>query len=369
VEVVKMPKILVVEDEVAIAEEIIDRLEGLGFGVSGTASSGEDAIKKAEETRPDLVLMDIKLEGDMDGVEAAEQIRASLDVPVVYLTAFSDRKALERAKVTEPFGYIVKPFEERVLEITIEMALHKHEKEKELRERLLKAHVGLKSVDDVKDDIIYNVSHELRTPIQIAVGAIELAGDDGDGHIPKYLEIAKDALMKQDKIVEDLIQLSEHHKGELKLKKENINLNVLIKNAVEVVKKAAGNREITVEKGVPDVTISADPKKVKRALLNVLDNAIKFTDDGGNISVSMKNGNGSVEIVVKDTGEGISREHLDRIFDRLFQIDASATRRFEGTGSGLAVAKYIVELHDGRMWVESKGTGKGSSFHVKLPVK
>jgi PAS domain S-box-containing protein len=127
-------KVLVVEDEIAIAEEIIDRLEGLGFDVSGTASSGEDAIKKAEEVRPDLVLMDIKLEGAMDGVEAAGQIHTRFGVPVVYLTAHSDRKTLERAKVTEPFGYITKPFEDRDLKIGVEIALYKHEMEKELKQ-------------------------------------------------------------------------------------------------------------------------------------------------------------------------------------------------------------------------------------------
>lgn len=126
-------RILVVEDGIAIAEEIIDRLEVLGIEVPATATSGEDAIKKTEETRPDLVIMDIKLEGEIDGIEAARQIRDRFDVPVVYLTAFSDRKTLERAKVTEPFGYIIKPFEDRDLEVSIELALYKHEKEQALQ--------------------------------------------------------------------------------------------------------------------------------------------------------------------------------------------------------------------------------------------
>ena len=109
----KTRQILVVEDERIVADDIKMSLQRLGYVVSGMASSGEEAVKKAEETHPDLVLMDIVLEGETDGVEAASVIRFRFDIPVVYLTAYSDKKTLERAKVTEPFGYILKPFEDR----------------------------------------------------------------------------------------------------------------------------------------------------------------------------------------------------------------------------------------------------------------
>lgn len=126
-------KILVVEDEIVIAEEIVDRLKGLGFDVPCKVTSGEDAIKKSEETRPDLVLMDIKLEGDMDGIGAARQIRERFDIPVIYLTAYSDEKTLNNAKITQPYGYVTKPYEDRDLEITIEMALYKHKIDMEIK--------------------------------------------------------------------------------------------------------------------------------------------------------------------------------------------------------------------------------------------
>ncbi|WP_196297002.1 response regulator [Methanosarcina barkeri] len=127
-------RILVVEDEHIVAMGIKKMLKNLGYTVTGVASSGKDAISKAESTFPDVVLMDIMLKGDMDGVEAAKEIREKFDVPVVYLTAYSDSKILERAKKTEPFGYIVKPFDEKDLHSSIEVALHKHRKEKEKTE-------------------------------------------------------------------------------------------------------------------------------------------------------------------------------------------------------------------------------------------
>ena len=126
--------ILVVEDENIIAIDIRNRVLNLGYGVAGAVATGEDAIAIAEETLPDLVLMDIKLRGEMDGVEAASRIRLDLDIPVVYLTAYANASTLERAKFTEPFGYLVKPFEDTELQAALEIALYKHRMERRLRE-------------------------------------------------------------------------------------------------------------------------------------------------------------------------------------------------------------------------------------------
>ncbi len=127
-------KILVVEDEGLVAAEIKTRLESLGYAVPEIAFTGQQAIDATAKTRPDLVLMDIGLKGDIDGIETAVQIRTLFDVPVVYLTAYSDDETLKRAKMSEPFGFIVKPFEELNLHTTIEIAIYKHKLERKLRE-------------------------------------------------------------------------------------------------------------------------------------------------------------------------------------------------------------------------------------------
>lgn len=127
-------KILIVEDERIIAESIKRCLSNSGYIVSSIVSSGEEAIVKVKDNRPDLVLIDIVLEGEMDGIEAASHIHTNFDIPVIYLTAYSDEGMLKRAKMTEPFGYIVKPFKNRELHSTIEMALYKHKMEKKLKE-------------------------------------------------------------------------------------------------------------------------------------------------------------------------------------------------------------------------------------------
>jgi PAS domain S-box-containing protein len=141
-------RILVVEDSRVIAMELEDRLQALGYRLEAVVSSGEQAVKAAARARPDLVLMDIKLKGDVDGIEATTAIRADLDIPIVYLTAYADEDTLQRAKLTEPYGYILKPFEERELHTAIEMALYKHRMEKRLRESEQWLATTLTSIDD-----------------------------------------------------------------------------------------------------------------------------------------------------------------------------------------------------------------------------
>ena len=142
------PRILVVEDEGIVAMEIQNRLASMGFAVVGTASSGEVAIQKAATLQPDLVLMDIRLKGNIDGISAAEQIRSKQQIPIVFLTAYADEYTLQRAKVTEPYAYVLKPFEERELHIAIDVALYRHQTERKIRENERWLATTLNSIGD-----------------------------------------------------------------------------------------------------------------------------------------------------------------------------------------------------------------------------
>jgi DNA-binding LytR/AlgR family response regulator len=125
--------ILIVEDESIVAKDIQQSLRKLGYTVAGICSDGEDAIQSAEELRPDLILMDIMLKGEMNGIEAATQIRDKFSIPVIYLTAYADESTLNKARVAEPYGYVIKPFKEIDLHTSIEMAIYKHEKEMDVK--------------------------------------------------------------------------------------------------------------------------------------------------------------------------------------------------------------------------------------------
>lgn len=149
-------RIMVVEDEAIVSLDIQGRLKALGYHVAGITASGEEAIQIIEENRPDLILMDIMLEGTIDGIDTAAEIKKRHNIPIIYLTAYADNDTFKRAKITEPFGYIIKPFEDRELNLTIEMALYKHHAETTLNEnrRWLKT-----TFDSIDDAVITTDSH------------------------------------------------------------------------------------------------------------------------------------------------------------------------------------------------------------------
>ncbi len=142
------PSIFIVEDERIVAEDIGETLKKLGYLISGIAVSGEIALEKIKDNHPDIVLMDIHLAGDMDGIEAAGQIHTLFDIPVIYLTAYADNELLERAKVTEPYGYVLKPFNDREIHSVIEMALYKHAINEKVRERDSTIHALVNTTSD-----------------------------------------------------------------------------------------------------------------------------------------------------------------------------------------------------------------------------
>ncbi len=162
-------QILIVEDERIVAEDLKLMLERLGYRVVGSASSGEEAMNKVEATKPQLVLMDIRIQGSLDGVDVAEQVVAQFGIPVIYLTAYADETTVERAKGTLPAGYILKPFEERSLKTAIELALYRHEMDR-----------MIKSVEEWHGGILENLG--------VAVMAV-----DTNGHV-SYMNKAAEAL-------------------------------------------------------------------------------------------------------------------------------------------------------------------------------
>jgi signal transduction histidine kinase len=237
-------------------------------------------------------------------------------------------------------------------------------------ERLQHAYEELREIDELKSNIIANVSHELRTPITIAKGFIELAMMEEDENERRdELKSAVKALYRLNDIVEDLIQVAKIQRGDLTLQQKRVSLAEMVSSAVKEKEKMAGEKNVKIEVELDyDGEIVADPIKLKRVILNLLDNAIKFNRTGGEVRVRVSKENGWVKIAVSDTGIGIPKDRLEDIFKPLTQLDPSPTRRYGGTGTGLAVARYIVEAHKGKIWVES-GLGKGTTFYMVLPIE
>lgn len=153
-------KILVVEDESIVAKDIQNSLKKMGYQVPTTVSSAEKAIEEIEENRPDLILMDIMLKGQMSGIEAANLIKERFGVPLIFLTAYADDNTLSKAKITEPYGYIIKPFKEKELQTTIEMALYKHEKDEVIKKERELYHSIIENKES-KDSIFVRADYRL----------------------------------------------------------------------------------------------------------------------------------------------------------------------------------------------------------------
>lgn len=244
------------------------------------------------------------------------------------------------------------------------------EKRKEAEEALQSAYEELKTLDDLKASVVSNVSHELRTPITIIRGALELIPQEDN---PKQREIlistAVDALARQNMVIGDLIEAAK--KGEVKgeLKLEPVELGQVITSIKEefnpLFQKEKIKVEVQIEDSLPKVL--ANPGKLGHVLRNLINNAIKFNKEGGSITIKSAEKNDVVETCVSDTGPGIPKDKLDRIFDRLYQIDATLTRDHGGTGLGLAIVKEIVEAYGGKIMVES-ASEQGSTFCFTLPI-
>ncbi len=236
--------------------------------------------------------------------------------------------------------------------------------------RLEKAYDELKDADKLKDDLIQNVSHELRTPLTFILGYVELllAGDLGplsEGHL-KALEIVRRKGQSLTKLVNDIMTLQWLQGGGLD--KRPVLLNGLLAQTAQVGGIAAQNAGLKVSVDVPDhdVIMDIDEERIGQVLDNLLNNAIKFSPQGGEIVLCLRDLDDEVQIEVQDSGIGIPADKIDMVFDRFYQVDASLTRRFGGMGLGLAICREIMEVHGGKIWATSDA-GQGSRFIFSLP--
>ncbi|SDL15459.1 Signal transduction histidine kinase [Maridesulfovibrio ferrireducens] len=363
-------KILVVDDERIVNLDIQGTLKRLGYGVVGEAVSGLEAISKVEKLNPDLVLMDIKLHGKMDGVEAANIIIKTYDIPIIFLTAYSDETTLNRAKLSGPYGYLLKPFEERDLRSAIEVALYKHGMEQEFRRALHDA----EAANEAKSSFLATISHELRTPMNGIMGLSEiLLSTDLDSEQQEYIELIKGSAVSLLRVLNELLDYSKIESRILELREGRFNLRKALNGVVSVHKPAAEKKKLCIECFVhPDVPyeLQGDSGRLTQILNNLVSNAIKYTDVGGLLVEIMPDsieeepypaGSARLLFVVSDTGQGISREKADCIFNSFTQLEDYMTRKHGGIGLGLTISYNLVNMLKGTMWLETRPSA-GSSF-------
>jgi len=226
----------------------------------------------------------------------------------------------------------------------------------------------IKNLEKIKRDFVINVSHELRTPLTAIKGFIETLEEEVSGGNKNYVEVIKKNTDRLISTVKDLLLLAELEAKGSKGEIEEVNLNQLIEDVVRLFKAQLMRKgldfELRLDEGIK--VIKGDYFKLEQMLINLIDNAVKYTERG-KVTLTLKSKEQMVEIIVEDTGIGIPKEHISRIFERFYVVDKSRSKKLGGTGLGLSIVKHIVHSHQGNISVES-ALGRGTKFTVTLPI-
>ena len=249
------------------------------------------------------------------------------------------------------------------------------------RLELEQARDDLRDLDRAKSRFTANLHHELRTPLTLMLAPLEGMRSEGFDELPRALQHVVRSMhangLRLLKLINNLLDLAKIESRELRIRRLRLEPAHLVGEVVEGARSLAERKRVELTCPVLEETIGfngfhGDPDALDKVIVNLVGNALKFTESGGRIEVSVRRegegGGAGVRISVADTGVGIPPEQIERIFDRFAQVDDSATRQHEGTGIGLSLVKELVELHGGRVWAESPGLGHGTTVHVVLPL-
>ncbi len=358
-------KILVVEDELIVAKNLTRSLEKQGYEVMGVASSGKLAIQKATETHPNLVLMDITLQGDLDGIETAQIINSQLHIPIIYMTAHADDSTLDRAKKTGPYGYLVKPFKPQDTKTTIEMALAKHSADQTREATLLEE----KELNNLKTRFLSMAAHDLRTPLTAIAGSAELLNlysqkGSFEQKGEKYFHRIQTSVDCMKQILEDLSILGKSQLAQLPFNPVPVEIVAFCQDLVDEF-QTISQCQILLIKERKSISGQMDIHGLRHILMNLLSNAIKYSPNEEAIEFILTCQNQTAIFIIKDQGIGIPQEDLEHLFEPFRR--AKNVGKVKGSGLGLAIVKQFVDLHKGTIKVESK-TGQGTTLTLTMPL-
>jgi len=371
-------RILVVDDEKAIRDFLYQALTRLGGFVVELAENGEEALKKIEKEDFDLVLTDMKMPR-MDGLQLISEIaKFKPETLMVLLTGHGTIESALEAMKRGASDYLPKPINLDEMLMRLRKVLEERQRFISLKDyaaELERANQELKKIDEMKSEFVSVASHELRTPLAAIKNAVQLMLQGKTGEInenqTKFLSMAERNINRLTNILNSLLDLSRIESGKIELKFEEMDLRGSIEFILSSLKPQTDGKSIQFKMEIQEelFPVYGDREKLEQILTNLVGNAIKFTPEGGEISVSAKpfEEEGMVAISVRDSGIGIPEDELEKIFEKFHQVEDSLRRSTTGTGLGLAITKGLVEAQHGKIWAESE-VGKGSIFTFTLPM-
>jgi two-component system, sensor histidine kinase and response regulator len=362
-------RVLIVEDETLEATAIKRRLKENGYIVASVVATGPEVLQAALSQNPDVVLTDIRLKGPMDGITAAEKIREKSSVPLIYLTDSADDELLQRAKVTEPYGYILKSSGDREFNICIEAALYRQRVGEEVRRinRTLEHRDGqLEAANKELETFSHSISHDLRAPLRAIDGFSrallndyrDKLDEEGRQNLNRIVAAAK----RMSDMVEGMLALSRVTRKEMRY--ETVDMSALARGVAADLRQSDPERAVAfqIEEGL---SVEGDAGLLRSAMQNLLGNAWKFTSKKSPARIDFgarRDENGPVYFV-RDDGAGFDMEYADKLFGTFQRLHS--LEEFPGTGVGLAMVKRIVNRHGGRVWAEASPE-KGAAFYFTL---
>jgi signal transduction histidine kinase len=383
------PGILIVEDEAIVAHDLQQTLIEQGYDAFAVAASADEALLRAGVRTPDLVLMDIRLKGMRDGISAALELRKRYGVPVVYLTAHADDRTIDRAKVSEPYGYLLKPVSAAELKSVIEVALYKHARERQERERAEQVRAqehkeALASRLSSLSTMAAGVAHELNSPLAVVVANAELVAvqlkrqllDLRSGtltlpsaeRLDEVLEAQAELQAAANQIARVVANVRAFARPPATLSGQSEVESALDWAMGECADVLIARARVVkrIDAGIPGVKI--EQQRLRQVLLHLLTNAAHAILPGraaeNEIRVAVRaEGAEHVAIEVTDTGSGMPPEVLERVFEPFFTTRSVG----HGSGLGLSICHGIVVASGGTLSAESE-PGRGSVFRVRLPA-
>jgi len=331
------------------------------------------------ECFPELVVLDVHLP-DGSGIELTRRLKADdhfKPIMVLQMSASFVQDADQvRGLEAGADAYLTEPTSAGVFLATVRALLRLSRAERALKDALTKEHEAraeAEAANRLKDDFLANLSHELRTPLQAIVSWAAVLRTPGleRSAFDQAVEVITRNARAQTTLIEDLLDVSRITSGQLKLDWATVDLMNTLRDAVENLRPAAQAKGIAVETDLArcaQTPVRADPMRLQQVFWNLLTNAVKFTPNGGTVSISASVKARLAQVAIADTGRGISPEFLPRVFDRFRRGDPAIRGNEPGLGLGLAIAHDVVMLHGGELRASSDGPGRGATFTVTLPL-